>query len=67
MSFFLGWWYLPQRRIDLKILWPQCVAQASDLDHAKAAFAFHAFHDRAWMVLGEERMKELIDGLEGQK
>lgn len=25
-----------------------------DLDHAKAAFAAHAFQDRAWMALGEE-------------
>ncbi len=57
-------WYARLRRIDMKILWPECANQASDLDHAKAAFAVHAFNDPAWQILGEDRIKEFIDSLE---
>jgi hypothetical protein len=44
------------RRFDLEILWPECKAHAPDLDHAKAAFAVHAFNDPAWLELGDELM-----------
>lgn len=57
------WWAARRRKIDLEILWPACKGQAPDLDHAKAAFAVHAFQDPAWMILGEEEIKSQIDGL----
>jgi hypothetical protein len=43
-----GVWWKRQRAIDLDILWPACKAQAPDIDHARAAFAVHAFNDPAW-------------------
>lgn len=52
------------RAIDLSILWPICKERADDLDHAKAAFASHAFNDPAWMFLGEDEIKRRIDALE---
>jgi hypothetical protein len=56
--------YARYRRIDMDILWPACRDQASDLDRARAAFACHALHDLAWMVLGEDEICRMIDGLE---
>lgn len=56
-------WYERMRRIDMEILWPACVRQAPDLEHAKAAFASHVFHDEAWLVLGHDQIVELIDTL----
>ena len=55
--------HAPRRKIDLDILWPVCREQAPDLDHAKAAFAVHAFNDRAWTVLGDDEIERIIDGL----
>lgn len=52
-----------RRQIDLDILWPVCKEQAPDLDHAKAAFAVHAFNDEAWRPLGEDEIKRRIDAL----
>jgi hypothetical protein len=49
-----AWWHARQRRIDLDILWPICRREANDLDHAKAAFAVHAYHDPAWLELGDD-------------
>jgi hypothetical protein len=62
--FLLSWWHARQRRIDLDILWPSCIRQARDLDHAKAVFAVHAFHDPAWMELGGDAIIAFIDRLE---
>jgi hypothetical protein len=68
----LNWWRAYQRRIDLEILWPICKREAQNanyagpagpLDHARAAFAVHAFNDPAWMCLGEEAIVEFIDKL----
>ena len=56
-------WYARLRRIDLDILWPTCREQAPDLDHARAAFAVHAFHGRAWLWLGEDEIIRQIDRL----
>ena len=56
----LALWYAHLRRIDLEILWPTCRNQATDLDHAKAAFALHAMNDHAWLFLGEEKIIEFI-------
>lgn len=57
-----SWWCARQRRIDLEILWPICRDGANDLDHAKAAFAVHAFNDPAWLELGEDEIFNIIDG-----
>jgi hypothetical protein len=59
----LTWWHARMRRIDLEILWPTCKTQARDLDHAKAVFAVHAFHDPAWLALGEDDLIAFIDRL----
>jgi hypothetical protein len=60
-------WKARQRAIDLRILWPACKQEAAakglTLDHAKAAFARHAFHDPAWQVLGEPEIMRRIDEL----
>lgn len=58
-----GLWYRRLRNIDLQVLWPACVKNGRDLDHARAAFAAHAFHDPAWLVLGEGEIIRIIDGL----
>jgi hypothetical protein len=56
VGLILRWWRARMRRFDLEILWPECKAHAPDLDHAKAAFAVHAFNDPAWLELGDELM-----------
>jgi hypothetical protein len=58
-----NWWWARVRRLDLEILWPACKAEAPDLDHARAAFAVHAFHDNAWLSLGEQALMTAIDEL----
>ena len=59
-----NWWWKRQRAIDMEILWPACKAQARDLDHAKAAFAVHAFNDPAWVRYYEGDLVKVIDALE---
>jgi hypothetical protein len=63
MRWLMNWWRQRQRAIDLSILWPSCKEQATDLDHAKAAFAMHAFHDPAWLPLGDDEIRRQIDAL----
>lgn len=63
IAWLMEWWHSRQRAIDMDVLWPTCVAQARDLDHAKAAFALHAFNDPAWLCLGEDAIKRAIDDL----
>jgi hypothetical protein len=47
--------------MDLMCLWPACVRQARDLDHARAAFAVHAFNDPAWIgYYGQDKLVEVI-------
>lgn len=58
-----GWWYARCRKLDMEILWPTCVEQANDLDHAKMAFAVHAYNDPAWMFLGPDAIYRFIDEL----
>jgi hypothetical protein len=53
-------WHARQRAIDLDILWPSCRDQATTLDHARAAFAVHAFNDPAWIELGEDEIYRRI-------
>lgn len=59
-----NYWRRRQRQIDLEILWPACLKLGRDLDHAKAAFAVHAFHDPAWLCLGEAEIYRIIDHLQ---
>ena len=59
-----NWWWARQRAVDLKILWPECKKQAPDLDHARAAFAVHAFNDPAWVRFYEERLYAVIGELQ---
>jgi hypothetical protein len=63
LRLILAWWHARQRRIDMDILWPICRREANDLDHAKAAFAVHAFNDPAWLELGEDKLFKTIDRL----
>jgi hypothetical protein len=67
INWIVRWWHARQRALDLKILWPQCCRAAPDLEHAKAAFAFHAYHDKAWRELGEGGIFRFIDRLEETK
>ena len=62
--FFLLFNYNHQRRqVDLQILWPACKENARDLEHARAAFAMHAFNDSAWTRLGGDEIARRIGAL----
>jgi hypothetical protein len=63
LPWVIGWLRARQRAIDIDILWPSCRDQTDDLDHARAAFAMHAFHDRAWLVLGDDEIARQIERL----
>jgi hypothetical protein len=47
----------------MEILWPSCKQSARDLDHAKSAFAMHAFNDEAYSDLSHDEIVRLIDEL----
>jgi hypothetical protein len=53
--------------MDTSLLWPAIKTEAlklgKTLDEAKAIFAAHAFHDDAWLDLGDEEIKRRIDEL----
>ena len=57
------WWWARQRAIDLSILWPECKRLAPDLDHAKAAFAAHAYNDPVWVKAFGNGLFDEIDKL----
>ncbi len=59
----MDWCHGGQRAVDLETLWPACKRLAPSLDHARAAFAVHAFHDEAWLCLGENEIARRIDTL----
>ena len=59
----LGWWRARQRRIDLAILWPQCLAGANNIEHALLAFTVHCYNDPAWLALGEDELRFQINML----
>ena len=56
-------WHARQRAIDLEMLWPSCKKYADNLGTAKAAFAVHAFNDKAWLCLGEKEIIRQIERL----
>lgn len=59
------WWRMNQRATDMQILWPTCCERAPDLDHAKAAFAFHVFSDGAWTTdYTHDELVKFIDDLD---
>jgi hypothetical protein len=62
-KWLMGKWHARQRAIDLQILWPVCCDLAISIDHAKAAFATHAFADPAWLCLGHDAIVVCIDAL----
>ena len=37
IKWLLDWWAARQRGLDMEILWPICLEQAGDLDHAHLA------------------------------
>ncbi len=55
-----------RRSFDLDVLWPACKeGSEGSIEHAKAAFAVHAFNDRAWTdYFSKEELKAFIDALE---
>jgi hypothetical protein len=57
-------YYARLRHMDMDILWPSILAEAKDLDVAKALLYKHAMMDPAWRILGEEAIVEFIDKLE---
>jgi hypothetical protein len=63
VQWFFSYFNERRRRIDIDILWPSCVALAPDIDHAKAAFAMHAFNDPAWQCLGHDEIVRRIEEL----
>jgi len=64
INWLLSIWYARCRKIDMEILWPICLKHAPDLDHAKMAFAVHAFNDPAWLFLGRDAVYRFIDDLQ---
>jgi hypothetical protein len=64
IRWLLGFYYSRLRRIDLQVLWPACLDQTRDIEHARAVFAVHAFHDPAWLFLGGDEIIRTIDGLQ---
>lgn len=59
------WWWARQREQDMQLLWPVCKEQAPTLEHAKAAFAVHAYDDPCWIdYYGHDELRAFIDNLE---
>lgn len=59
------WLRLNRRATDLSVLWPACKVNARDLDHAKAAFMFHAANDDAWTKdFSHEELKQFVGSLD---
>jgi hypothetical protein len=53
------------RRIDLDILWPVCKEESGGrLERARMAFKMHTAIDPSWHRLGEDRINEIVDGLQ---
>lgn len=63
-AIFLKPYYARLRKIDLEILWPQCVAHASTLMEARAAFALHAYNAAEWLILGDAEIERIILSLQ---
>ncbi len=58
-------YYQKQRKYDVDILWLAIKNQSpNDINHAKAAFALHCFHDSAWLYLGNDEISKQIGELQ---
>lgn len=57
------WWWARQRAVDLNVLWPQCKRLSPTIDHARAAFAVHAYSDAAWVREYGDRLADIIGEL----
>ena len=64
MKWLMNLWYARLRKLDLQLLWPECLKQAGSLTKAKAAFASHAYNDPAWLWLGDKALYMAIEDLE---
>lgn len=54
-----------QRHMDLTMLWPVITDVTDSMDHAKSAFACHAFNDPAWTIdLCDSEIYVIIDALD---
>ena len=47
----------------MKVLWPACVRYSTSMEQARATFTAHAMHDPAWITLGPDAVKAIIDEL----
>lgn len=56
-------WHRRQRRYDALYLWPAMLREVVDLEHARAAFAYHASIDSAWKHLSAEKTLREMDEL----
>jgi hypothetical protein len=63
IHWLLGIYYARLRRLDIEILWPECRNNAKDIDKARAAFLVHAYHDPAWVFIGDDEIYKIINNL----
>ena len=64
MKWLMNLWHATNRKTDMLTLWPACKDHAESLDHAKAAFYFHASNDPAWTNhYTEEELIAYVDEL----
>lgn len=59
----IGKWYRKrQRQMDIDLLWPQCKAQAPNIDTARWVFYQHASNDPAWFKdFNSNEITDIID------
>jgi hypothetical protein len=62
MQWLFRWLHKRQRDLDMKILWPCCIAHAPSLQEARGAFFLHTRLDPAWLELSDEQVIEFIEG-----
>lgn len=65
-------WRLRLRSMDMKYLWPKCVAIAEErgqgIEGARAAFKAHVFRDEAWTRdFTAEELHGIVDGLRARE
>ena len=60
ISFVRSWWKKRQRKIDLEILWPICLAKTENYNDAEFAFMLHAVNDSAWDDLSTKEILTIL-------
>lgn len=78
----MGWWdkivdkvadriiakhYAEIRSLDLLYLWPACVDAAGSVAMARRAFLKHTTISKAWRVLEDSEIREIIQKLEAPR